>query len=205
MTDRIVDARGQPCPGPVIETRKALAEAGVERAEVLVDDEAAAENVSRMARSMGFAVSFEQDPTGFFRLGLRREGPAHPEELGAGGGAMPACRAEPRVVVLVASATLGHGDDELGRILMTAFLKTLKDVSPGPSAIILVNGGVKLASEGSDLVEAVRALEGRGAKVLVCGTCLDFYRLKDKLRVGTVSNMFEIASLLVDADRVIRP
>ncbi|MDD5308143.1 MAG: sulfurtransferase-like selenium metabolism protein YedF [Deltaproteobacteria bacterium] len=194
MTKRIVDARGQSCPGPVIETRKALAEAGLESAEVLVDDDAAAENVSRMARSMGFSVRFEQDPAGYFRLGLEREG-AGPD----------ACRPAPRVVVLVASPTLGHGDDDLGRILMTAFLKTLKDVSPRPGAIVFVNGGVKLTSEGSDLVEAIRTLEDQGARVLSCGTCLDFYRLKDKLKVGSVSNMFEIASLLVAADRIVRP
>jgi selenium metabolism protein YedF len=209
MTELLVDARGLSCPQPVMEARKALTETKALEVTVLVDAEAPAENVARMARAMGCDVMF-QDEGGHIAVRLSRS--ADQAALAASlRGAPPsredasACSPSKDVAVFFASATVGHGDDDLGRLLMVAFVKTLKSLSPQPRALLFMNGGVKLAAEGSEVAGALRELEQGGATLLVCGTCLDFFHLKEKLAVGKVSNMFEIASRLVAADHVVRP
>jgi selenium metabolism protein YedF len=108
-------------------------------------------------------------------------------------------------VVLLAADTVGHGSDELGGILMRAFVKTLREARPRPRWLLLLNAGVRLACEGSPLLDDLRALAEAGVELRACGTCLDYYHLKDKLRVGSVGNMFDIVNTLLGADRVIRP
>lgn len=110
-----------------------------------------------------------------------------------------------RVVGFITASVLGVGDEQLGRILMRAFIKTLKELNPLPERLIFVNSGVRLTTEGSELIADLRELEARGVRMLSCGTCLDYYQLKDALAVGTVTNMFEIVTSLVAADRVLRP
>jgi len=203
MTNQLLlDARGLACPEPVVRARKALIESGATEITVLVDNDASAENVARMARMTGCEVALEER-RGHFGVILKRS---------AAGAAAPgdspeaqACCGKANVVVFFASATVGHGDDDLGRLLMVAFVKALKSLSPRPKTLVFMNGGVKLTAEGSELVAALAELEAEGAELLVCGTCLDFFKLKEKLRAGKVSNMFEIASRLVAADHVVRP
>jgi len=209
MADRVVDARGMSCPRPVLETRKALSDEALASLEVLVDNSASAENVSRMARSMGCEVRLEDRDGGDLAVLLERAGGQQgggaagpPEEVAEEGAA---CAVPSNLSVLVATETVGRGSDDLGRLLMVAFVKTLAEVVPRPRSLVLMNGGVKLAVEGSELIDAIRRLEGKGIDVLVCGTCLDFFGLSDDLKVGRVSNMFEIASTLAAADRLVRP
>ena len=202
MKNLVVDARGLACPEPVVRARKALLESGAVEITVLVDSDVAAENVSRMARTTGCEVALEQR-VGHLAIVLCRSSaqaaaPGDPATANA-------CSGSANVAVLLASATIGHGDDDLGRLLMVAFVKTLKNLVPRPRTLLFMNGGVRLVVEGSELVEALKELEAEGAELLVCGTCLDFFDLKKKLRAGKISNMFEIASRLVAADRVLRP
>jgi selenium metabolism protein YedF len=110
-----------------------------------------------------------------------------------------------RTAVLLASEVLGQGEDELGRILMRSFLKTMLELDPLPWRLLLLNTGVKLAIEESDLIDDLRALAGRGVEILCCGTCLDYFHSKDLLQVGRISNMHEILSSLAGADQVLRP
>jgi selenium metabolism protein YedF len=109
------------------------------------------------------------------------------------------------VVVYISSQFLGTGDEALGAILMRSFLKTLLDIEIKPSRLILVNSGVRLSSEGSEVLETLRTLSEKGIEILSCGTCLDFYGLKEKLKVGRISNMYDIAQSLLEADRLIKP
>jgi len=204
MKELVVDTRGLACPEPVVRARKALLEPKATVITVLVDNDAAAENVARMARMTGCEVALEERG-GHFAIVLRRSAGQAAAPTGAGAPVERACCGTANVAVFFASATIGHGDDDLGRILMVAFVKTLKGLAPRPRTLLFMNGGVKLAAEGSELVDALRELEAEGAELLVCGTCLDFFKLKEKLRAGKVSNMFEIASRLVAADRVVRP
>lgn len=117
-------------------------------------------------------------------------------------GASPPSRGN---VVFIASHELGTGDPELGPVLMRMFILTLKESDPLPAAMIFVNSGVRLTTAGSLLLGDLRDLEARGVEVLSCGTCLDFYQLKDELQAGTVTTMRRIVGLLSCAERVIRP
>lgn len=202
MSDVEVDARGMTCPQPVIETRKVLLSSDAPVVRVLVDNEAASENVARMARSLGCEVRLVDSGDGVISLSLTREGgvPASVEETAA-----DACGLPEDVSVLIASSTIGAGDDDLGRLLMVAFVKTLKDLVPRPRSLLFMNAGVRLTVKGSELLEAISDLEKQGVEVLVCGTCLDFFGLKEALAVGKISNMFELSSKMVAANKVLRP
>jgi selenium metabolism protein YedF len=88
---------------------------------------------------------------------------------------------------------------------MKAFLKTLLDLETQPHRLILVNSSVQLASEDSKVFETLQMLSEKGVEVVCCGTCIDFYGLKEKMRVGVISNMYDIIQTMLEADRVIRP
>jgi selenium metabolism protein YedF len=108
-------------------------------------------------------------------------------------------------VVYIGSESVGRGDDTLGATLMAAFLDTLSHFRDEISHVIFLNGGARLAVEGSPVLEQVRQLEQMGAQVLVCGTCLNYFGLKEKLAAGKVSNMYAIIETLSRAGRIIRP
>ena len=107
-------------------------------------------------------------------------------------------------MLLVAADAIGRGDDELGRLLVRTFLHTLGELPAPPAAIVFMNAGVKLAIEGSPVLDDLRSLAAGGAKLLVCGTCLGFFELKERLAAGRISNMFEIAETLFGAAKVVR-
>jgi selenium metabolism protein YedF len=190
----LVDARGLACPAPVVKTRDAL-KGGATDIEVLVDNPTARDNVCRFASSQGFeAVVMEE--AGYFRLRLSGTG-AEPKETGE-----DAITCEPtggKTVVVLSSDIMGRGDDELGKILIKAFLNTLAESDPPPWKIVLFNRGVLLAAQGEDTVEPLSNLGRLGVDILVCGTCLDFFALKEKVAVGTVSNMYEILTTMLTA------
>lgn len=188
----IIDARGLSCPQPVVMTKKALEK--VDDVTVIVDNAAAEQNVSRLAENHGLAVSVEEKGDGIY---LRLTRPAD-ESLG---GKVPLLF-EP-TVLLIASSSLGHGDDELGKVLMRSFISTLGESEIKPHKIIFMNSGVKLVVRGSELVDDLRALEKEGVEILACGTCLGHYGLKDAIEVGRVSNMYEITLALMKSTKVV--
>jgi len=202
-----IDMRGKACPQPVVETRKALFVPGTEKLSVLVDNPGSAQNVKRMAASMGWVVDVEEDDGGIFTVIVTKGDDKGAQESDRDE-SCPACEiglAPPRVVVFIASNFFGEGEEELGSILMRSYIKTLKQLDPLPECIIFANSGVKLTTEGSDLVADIKDLENSGVQIFSCGTCLDYYNLKNKLKVGYESNMYEIATTLASADRLIRP
>ena len=189
---KVVDARGLECPQPVVLTNRALGES--DEVTTIVDNEVAKENVSRLARSKAFRVEIEEKEALFY-LHLTRESsktePA-PEKVVTG-----------PTILLIASDSFGRGSEELGQLLIRSFLHTLGEVSPLPNRIICLNSGVKLVVEGSLVLEDLRALEEKGIDILACGTCLGYYEIKDKIAVGQISNMYDIASALLGAGRII--
>jgi selenium metabolism protein YedF len=201
--EKHVDARGKPCPQPVLMTKRAIEEGGASTIRVAVDDNVAAQNVSRMAASKGWVAELTRDGAGIL-VRLTKEGGIADTEAEEPALACAPSPSAPEVVVFVASDLFGTGDEELGRILMRSFVKTIKDLDPRPSLLIFVNSAVRLTTEGSHLIEDLLALERSGTRIVSCGTCLDYYRLLDRLRVGTATNMYEIASALVAAGKVVR-
>jgi len=190
-----IDCRGMACPQPVVTARKALDESEGKGFVLIVDNLAARDNVERFAQSQGAVVDVEEKGNDFY-LRIQKRGACDPAES--------AQKAE-KVVVYINSNFLGVGEEALGAILMRAFLKVLLDLKPIPSKLIFINSGVRLTSEGSEVLETLQSLSTKGVDVLSCGTCLDFYGLKEKLKAGIVSNMYDIARSLLEADRLIRP
>lgn len=186
---------GLACPQPVILTKRAI-EDGETEILVITDSTVTVENIKRLAEKMHFHAEVEADAEGTeFRIRLTHK-EASASEVDS------AREAGKRVIFLVPSNVIGRGDDKLGEVLLKAFLKTLLDV-PTPQKVIFLNTGVKLTVAGASTVEAIKEIEAGGAEILVCGTCLDFFGIKDKLAVGRVSNFFEITESLMEADKVI--
>lgn len=195
---KVVDARGLPCPQPVILARKALQESNV--LTVIVDNETAQRNVTRMAEKEGCTVWVETSQEGICLHILK--GVALPQQE-APHPAQPAATSGPLVLV-VSSEAMGRGEhEELGHVLMRAFFHALREVHPLPDTIVFFNSGVKLTVEGSPVLEDLRALQEQGVSILACGTCLGYYNLKEKLAVGEVSNMYTIAETLLGAGKVV--
>ena len=199
MTEKQVDARGLPCPQPVLLTRKALAEA--EAVVTVVDNGTSQHNVTRMAERAGHTVRSEERDDGIYLYIARADQASDPA---AGASSAQAQPSSGRTVVLIASEEMGRGEHaELGGILSRAFLHTLGEIEPLPSTLIFLNSGVKLTAEGSPVVEDLQALAGAGVEILACGTCLEYYDLKDRLAVGEISNMYAIAETLLSAGNVV--
>ncbi|OHD64177.1 MAG: hypothetical protein A2176_00870 [Spirochaetes bacterium RBG_13_51_14] len=197
---QVVDARGLACPQPVINARRAL-EAHSDIVAI-VDNQTAVENLRRMAKSLGCSVSEEKKSDGIY-LHLEKTG-SGPMPSAAGNPEPVYSCAEPGTRVLAISQdVMGNGDDELGRILIKSFFHTLAETPPVPDAIIFFNSGVKLVVEGSEIIDDIKNLELKGAKILACGTCLDYFKMKDKLKAGAVSNMYDIKELMLGAGSTI--
>jgi len=190
-----LDCRAHRCPHPVVETRKLLLAEPDTELTVLVGDDAARENVSRLAAGQGYGVRVE-DAEGGFALVLT-PGITPAEAAGAA--------VQGKTVAFISSDAMGSGSDELGRLLMKNFLFTLTELETAPDVLLFVNAGVKLTTDGSEALEALEKLACMGADVASCGLCLDYFHLKDKLAVGRVTNMLDIAQTLRKAGRTIRP
>ena len=237
-----IDAKGKPCPQPVILAIRALdaLQAG-ETLQVQVDNEAAVENLKRMAQKKGAAADVKADgscwiveivpagaPAAQSGVGLSGAVATGGAQSGAGlsggaqsgaalsNGAQSSLSAEEQaqqicavpargpVVVAIGSAEMGNGDPKLGKILMKSFLYSLTQLDALPQTVLFFNGGVRMTTEGSESIEDLKALEAQGVEILSCGTCLDFYGLKDKLRVGGITNMYVIAQTMAEAGNVVK-
>lgn len=197
-----VDARGMNCPLPVIQTKKALDTIETGKITTIVDNEVAKENVSKLAKSLNFKVDIQENQGNYY-IDIFKDHSTNINE-------MPAmdmqCDIDPKkdLVILISKDRLGEGSEELGKILMKGYLYTLTEVVPFPKTIILLNGGVNLAVEGSEVIESLRTLEANGVEVLSCGTCLDYFKVKNKLMVGGISNMYTIVEKLNNAKNTIK-
>ena len=191
-----IDCRTWQCPQPVIEVRKAMLADPALPLEVLLADEAALQNVSRLAENSGYRIE-EQDDEGFSRLVLTPSNQTESQTVNAIAGGP--------TVLFCASDRMGDGDPELGQVLIKNFLITLLDTVEIPDKIYFVNAGVKLTSTNSETVEVLEKLACRGIDIASCGLCLEFYNLKDRLKVGRITNMLEIAEAQLSAGRIIRP
>ena len=189
-----VDARGLACPQPVIATKRALDSLDAGTVTTIVDNAVAKENVMKFARASHCDVSVSENG-GLYTLVITK---------GDGGSPPPAATAAKAgsQVFLMTRDTLGHGSEELGAVLMKSFFFTMTELEPPPRAVLFLNGGVRLTLRGSPVLEHIRNLEGRGVEIISCGTCLDYFGLKDELAAGSIGNMYTIMELLT-ADKAI--
>lgn len=191
-----VDNRGLACPMPVVNTKKVLD--GIENGRVIsiVDNQSALENVTRFARNAGYQVEVTET-SGDYHIAITKGDVTEPVVEESLQGALE------DIVYFVSTSSLGQGAEELGKVLMKSFLYTLRERKPAPRAMIFVNSGVWLTTEGSPVLEHLEILAGAGTGILSCGTCLDYYNLKEKLAVGRVSNMYEITEQLAGTGKVV--
>ncbi|SCX82003.1 sulfurtransferase-like selenium metabolism protein YedF [Alkaliphilus peptidifermentans] len=196
-----IDARGLNCPLPVIHTKKALEAIEEGIITTIVDNEVAKENVAKLAKSLTLKVDIKESQGNYYinifkdhsLEGIHASGEINCDDL-----------PKRNLVILVTNTCFGEGSEELGKILMKGYIYTLTESTPYPKAIIFLNSGVKLAIEGSEVLENLRKLEANGVEILSCGTCLDYYKIKDKLLVGGVSNMYTIVEKLNNAKNTIK-
>ncbi|WP_321403812.1 sulfurtransferase-like selenium metabolism protein YedF [Maridesulfovibrio sp.] len=201
-----IDCKGLPCPQPVLKCKNAIESENPAKIKIIVDNEAAKENVSRFMGTKGYEVSVKEKGDLFVVKGKKdvtSESPAEcevcnvmsDEELSNVGS---------KTLVFLNSEFLGSGDDELGAGLMFNFISTLPELGDSLWRIIMVNSAVKLATEGNKCLEKLQELEKSGVSLLVCGTCLDHFKLLDKKQVGETTNMLDVVTSLQLATKVIK-
>lgn len=210
-----VNAIGDQCPIPVVKAKKAIDHAAPgSQIAVHVDNEIAVQNLTKMARSQNCACVSERVAEKHFVVKLTCPGePGEAEDTVSEN--VPVQADQPEIacvpdsrrntVVAISSATMGTGNDELGKVLMKGFLYALSQLDQLPKTILFYNGGVTLTTEGSDSLEDLRSMEAQGVEILSCGTCLNYYNLSDKLMVGDVTNMYNIVEAMTGADQLIKP
>ena len=204
-----IDARGDACPLPVVKAKKAIAELhGPGEVEVLVDNEIAVQNLTKMAQQKGYTSSSEKLAEREYRVRFTiKDTPAAetavPGEKQQAETCIPDARTD--TVVVIASDKMGEGAEELGKTLLKAFVFSLTQQDKLPQTILFYNGGAHLTCEGSPMLEDLKALEAEGVEILTCGTCLNFYGMTEKLAVGGVTNMYVIAEKMLNAGNVVKP
>ena len=198
-----LDCRGMECPAPVLHVRDALAEGATAAVTILVDNEAARQNVSRFLEHQNYQVVSEVQGDGFRVFGTREEGASIPVATASAPVTKQTAAGSKRIMVLVTSVHMGHGDDALGDMLMFNFIKTLKEMGPDLCCVAFVNSGVSFTAEGSEAVPYLQELAGNGVQILACGACLAYFHILDKMLVGEVTNMLDIVTGMKLADSVI--
>lgn len=203
--ERIIDCKGMACPLPVVNAKKASEELNSgDVLTVLVDNEIAVQNLTRFAEHKGFGVSAEKKADQEYAVIMQIAGgaaaPAREEEV--------ACVMDSRrkgMLVVLSANVMGTGDPKLGTSLMKAFVFALTKQDQLPDTILCYNTGAYLTCEGADTLEDLKLLESEGVTILTCGTCLDFYGLKEKLAVGGATNMYDIVERMENAAQIIKP
>jgi selenium metabolism protein YedF len=200
---KTVDARGLACPQPVVLAKQAI-EAN-EKIKVIVDNETALENVKRLGTKLGCDVKIEKKKDGTYEINLTRKTGAveAKEEF------VPSCVATPAqsgpFVIVISADRMGRGNDELGYVLIRAFLHTIALQAEKPDVMIFYNTGVLLTLQESEVLDDLKELASAGVEMLVCGTCLNYFEAKEKIGVGVVSNMYDIAGIMSRAGRLLVP
>lgn len=203
MAKKIIDCRSLQCPAPVLKTKEYLeAEAAVE-IDVMVDNDAAVENVSRFLNFQGFNVSVDSQGQFSTVSGQRAPEKAKKLEGNPGSAKIKEKSDHQKILVMISSRNMGKGDDELGQKLMVNFIKTLKEMGSDLWRIVMVNDGVKFAVKGSVILDELAALQSSGVSLLVCGACLTHFNLLEDKKVGETTNMLDVVTSMQLADKVI--
>lgn len=183
-----IDARGLNCPMPVINTKKELDKIESGLVITTVDNAIAKENILKLANSLNCEAKVIKEEKDLISIEIKK-GENVIIEKNENIALEDKC-------IFISSDKMGEGNEELGKVLIKGFIYTLTESKPYPKHIILVNGGVKLSTENEATVENLKILEEAGVEILSCGTCLDYYGLKEKLQVGSITNMYTIVEIM---------
>ena len=189
-----LNCMGMACPLPVVEAKKAIDEMEDGLLEIEVDNETCVQNLRRLAAKYDFTVASESisDKEFLVKMEVKKD------HAGKG-------KQEDSCTVVFSSDKMGEGDEELGKNLMKSFVFALSNVDPLPTAMVFYNRGAFLTSEDSPVLADLKNLEKAGVKIMTCGLCADYYKIKEKLGVGVISNMYEIVETQMESQKIIKP
>lgn len=204
---KIVDTTGHKCPVPLIMAKKALKEiSDGENLKVITDSDTSLVNLKRFLSDNGAEFS------------VQKVGEKHIITVTGGGEDIDT--AEPKeycevipgtpvagkgYTIVFSSQQMGNGHEDLGLVLIRSFLVSLLEMDPLPRSILFYNSGVKLATGDSFVIGQLRELERKGVKLLLCGTCINFYNISRNIIIGRVSNMYEMTQEMISASKIIKP
>lgn len=197
----IIDCKGLACPMPVIKTKKYFDLEDSKEALVIVDNEVAKNNVLRLAKGINLNSSFVEED-GLYKIQLSRGEFSDVQAVNTNESVSEYKSSAP--TILVASNLLGNGDDRLGETLMKIYINTLAESEILPENLMFINGGVKLTCTGSDVLDSLNSMQEKGVNIISCGACLDFYNLKEELKVGEIGNMYQIIDLMNKSGNTIK-
>lgn len=196
----IIDCQGLACPMPVIKTKKYFDLEDSKEALVIVDNEVAKNNVLRLAKGINLISSFIEE-NGLYKIQLAK-GEFSDVQATYNNEVVEYKVSAP--TILVSSNLLGNGDDRLGETLMKVYINTLAESEILPENLMFINGGVKLTCTGSDVLDSLSLMKEKGVNIISCGACLDFYNLKEELKVGEIGNMYQIIDLMNKSGNTIK-
>ncbi|MCL2827392.1 MAG: sulfurtransferase-like selenium metabolism protein YedF [Oscillospiraceae bacterium] len=198
-----IDATGLVCPAPMVKTRQAIDALPPHggQIQILVDNQMAAENLERMSRAAGYGYLCTDRGGGRYGIAIT-VGTHTPETTDQPG--IPLPHGEGGLTVAIGRASMGQGSEALGEILIKGFLYTLSQLDMPPRSLLFFNGGVKLVLSDSNALVDLQALADKGTQILICGTCVDYYDIRDRLGVGEIANMLEIVQEMARAQRLIQ-
>jgi selenium metabolism protein YedF len=203
---RIVDTKGQLCPAPLIATKRALKETAVgESIIVLTDNEISYNNLGRFLRDNNtpFEVSIVE---GVWSLTVSKiSGDIAQAKVNEYCTTGISHFEKGNFIIVLASDRMGEGDDKLGHLLMSNFIKAVKDLDKLPQKILFYNKGVTLATNSSPVINHLKDLEKMGIVMLICATCISHFNLDNDVGIGVLSNMFVIAEEMSSAGNIVRP
>jgi selenium metabolism protein YedF len=194
-----VDARGLACPEPVVRTKKALDETAEGEILVLADTENARDNIVRLAQSQGYAAAVAEE-AGHTCITISKK----PGERPHADSVATACAVSDKQIVYLFDSDHIGSNRELGKVLVNGFMNAALSLPHKNCSVVLISNGVKLATKGSYALEVLGKLKAQGVSILICGTCLDFFKIRDKVEIGTISNALEIMQCMTNATNTIK-
>ena len=197
----IIDARNKPCPKPVMMAQKAT-KLGYDSIQVILNSEVSATNVKRFMEKQGYKFSEEKAENGDIVLTCTKPDSTKQKVTPEGVPTRDSSITKD-MALLITTSHLGKNDDELGEVLMKGFLSTIADMEQTPKVVALMNEGVLLALPESSTSESLSLLEEKGCRILVCGTCTNHFGVTEKIKLGTISNMFEITEHILETHKTI--
>jgi len=203
---KIVDTKGELCPAPLIAAKRALKEIVVgDSFIILTDNQTSFNNLSRFLNDNNTKLSITEE-AGVWTLTVTKLQ-----------GEVSATRAEeycaPAIahfekgnfIVVISSDKMGEGDDELGHLLMLNFIKALKDLDRLPQKVLFYNKGVAIVTKSSPVIDHLTDLEKMGVELILCATCVNYYKIEEERGAGILSNMYVIAEAMAAAGNIVRP
>ncbi len=177
-----IDVKGLPCPQPVIKTKEALESIkDGEKIKVILDNETSLKNVQKFVNAQGHKIVSLEEKDGIYTLVIEKTGDTKKEvpiscEISSK-------KEKKNVFIIIATDTMGK-EEKLGKILMKGFFETMLVHELLPDRIFFMNTGIRLTTLEEEFIPILKELEKKGVEIYTCGTCLKYFQLEDKLKVG---------------------